>query len=134
MIYHEPISIETTHTNKNGETEVKQFRSLNQASKFFGLSVQTLKELSLGQSPKIKDQTLQNIQVTHIPTLTKPPKPEIKPKQPKIHKDELWHCDLCGRDVKLYSKYSHVLTKSHLKIKEITAKQEPPPVGGDIST
>lgn len=132
MSYHEPISIQATFTDTNGDSIEKQFRSLNQAAKFFKLSVQTMKDLSLGVPPKTHQPMPKDLKVIQIPLLPKPPKVPKQPKQPKskpkpkpIIKNEPWHCDICNRTIKSKSKYAHVMTASHLKLKNL--EQQPTP-------
>ena len=122
MSYHEPISIQTTYTDTDGHPIEKQFRSLNQASKFFSLSIQLLKELSMGLTPKLPENIPYDLKVARIPTLPKTPKIE-KPKI--VSKDDKWHCDMCNIDIKLKSKYAHVSTKGHKKIQEALDKNGP---------
>lgn len=125
MSYHEPISIQATFTNTNGESVEKQFRSLNQAAKFFTLSVQTLKELSLGMTPKTHQPMPKDLKVTQIPTLPKSSKvPGLTTSKQTII-EGLWHCDICDRSIKSKSKYAHIMTAGHNKMKGILeAKQQ----------
>ena len=112
MSYHEPISVKTTHTDQNGQVIEKQFRSINQAGKFFSLNTKTLKELCLGRSPKFRKELPPNFTIEQIATLPKLIK--VKIKHPL--KDEKWHCDLCQVDLKPNSKYAHLLTEKHQKL------------------
>jgi hypothetical protein len=132
MSSHDPISIQIHYTTKNHETVEKPFRSLSQASKFITnnivgspkLSIQTLKELSLGLTPKLPENVPSDLTVVRIPTMPRIPKipaPKTQP-APNIHKDEMWHCDSCNREIKFNSKYSHLKTKSHIIIKETLKK------------
>ncbi len=124
----DPISLEATYTDSDGNTIVKQFRSLNQAGKFFSLNLQTLKELSLGGTPKLHDKVPHDLVIIRIPLLPKPEKVIID------SKDAVWHCDLCNRDIKPKSKYSHVVSKGHLKRMEQQTSVGSAPVATSVPT
>ena len=109
MSYREPISIQTTYTNADGVLVEKQFRSLNQASKFFSITIQSLKELSMGMTPKLHEKTPQDLKVIRVPI-----SPKLTNDKPK---DGNWHCDICNKDIKSKSRYAHVTTNGHLKLK-----------------
>ncbi len=113
MSYHSPISIKTTYTNTSSELVEKEFRSLCQASKFFSISPQTLKELYLGGTPKLPENVPKDIKVTRNTTTTTTTT-TTKP-QTKILPDEKWHCDICNKDMKNKSKYVHMATIGHKK-------------------
>jgi hypothetical protein len=112
MASHDPISIKVTYTNAQGELVETEFRSLYKASKILHISTPALKELSLGGTAKLKPEAPQDIKVSRIPTLPKPPK---KP----TDSNEIYHCDLCNKDMKLKSKYEHVSTMGHKKKLEL---------------
>ena len=104
MNYRQPISLQATYTDENGLVVTKQFRSLNQAGRFFTLNVQALKELSLGGTPKLHDKVPSDLKLIRIETL---PKPSKEPTSSKSNANEKYHCDLCNKDMKPTSKYSH---------------------------
>ena len=64
-----PISIHAIYTDTTGQLVEKQFRSLSQASNFFSITPQTLKELSLGGTPQLHDNVPKNLKVERINTL-----------------------------------------------------------------
>jgi hypothetical protein len=109
MSRNQPISIQTTYTDSNGTPVEKQFRSLNQASKFFSITIQNLKDLSVGLTPKLPETVPHDLKVKKIETLSTPP--EILQQK----KEGIWFCEICHREIKYKSKYSHITTKSHLK-------------------
>lgn len=112
MSNHDPISIKVTYTNPNGEQVETSFRSLYKASKILNISIPALKELSLGGTPKLKPEAPQDIKVARITTIPKPPK---KPQDP----NDIYHCDICNKDMKAKSKYEHAMTIGHKKKLEI---------------
>ena len=100
-----PISIKATYTNSNGELIETIFDSLSQASNFFSITPQSLKELSLGGTPNLPEKTPKDLKVVRITTA---------PKFPKTN-SEKWHCDICDKDIKNKSKYAHIITMGHKK-------------------
>src|SRR5438067_2192354 len=104
MANREPISIKTTYTDSDGKKVEKTFRSLYAASKFFSISSQVLRELSLGGNPKLHPNAPQDIKVERIPTLSK---------QDKLSEGSSiiagkWHCEICDKYIQPKSKYEHV--------------------------
>lgn len=126
MTHNEPISILTTYTDTNGVLVEKKFPSLNQASKFFALSIQNLKDLSMGLTPKLHENTPKDLKVVQMEKI--PISPEILQQK----KEGIWFCDICRREIKRNSKYSHIKTKNHIKKGEIFEHQSMSSVGGSI--
>ena len=116
-----PISIHATYTDSNGQLVEKQFRSLSQASNFFSITPQMLKELSLGGTPQLHDDVPKDLKVERIDTLPKLAK-EIEPVENNT--ESKWHCEICNKDIKSKSKYAHVMTLSHKKNLAMIAKQK----------
>lgn len=112
MSYHTPISIMATYVDENGESVEKQFESLNKASKFLSLTQQALKTMLQGGTPKLnsKSKVPKELKIVRIEL-----PPHIKPS-----KDEIWHCDVCNYDIKHKSKYAHIETKGHIRIRDVT--------------
>ena len=121
MTHREPISIKTTYTDSEGNTVEKTFRSLYAASKFFSISSQALKELSLGGNPKLRPETPKNLKVERIPTL---PKTKTFPEGSSIVVGK-WHCQICDKYIKPKSKYEHVVTMGHKKNQEKLINNNP---------
>ena len=119
MSYRQPISIQATFTDPSGLLISKQFRSLNQASKFFSVNIHTLKELSLGGTAPKNDKIPSDLKLVQIPTL---PKEQKEPDQ--LLKDGKWFCQLCSRAIKPTSKYAHCLSAGHIKNKANSEQQE----------
>jgi hypothetical protein len=59
-----------------------------------------------------KPEAPQDIKVSRIPTM---PKPSKKPKE----SNEIYHCEICNKDMKAKSKYEHVETMGHKKKQEL---------------
>lgn len=109
---HQPISIRVTYTDSNNQLIEQSFRSLYKASKQLLIPIQTLKELYLGGTPKLRENVPKDIKVIRIDTLPKPP-PKVQ--QPQTSTDAKWCCDICNKEIKAKSKYEHVLSMSHKK-------------------
>ena len=111
----EPISLKVTYTDTDGVPVEKLYRSLHKASTDLSLSIASLKELSRGGTPKLPPDTPQNLKVCQIPTLPKPEETNII--------NGKYYCDICDKYIQPRSKYDHINTKSHLKIKAILEKK-----------
>jgi len=97
--------IKISYTGATGKlVETPMFK----VSKTLNIGVSTLKELSRGGTPQLKPHIPQDMKVTRIQTVPKPPS---EPKKP----DGTWYCDLCKRSMKFKSKYEHVQTIGHKK-------------------
>ena len=103
MSNHTPIPIKVTYTNTEGQSVEKTFNSLYKASKCFSISIPILKELSYGGKPKLHENIPQDLKVERIPV------------QPKTPIGEIWHCDICNKDIKAKSRYAHITTIGHVK-------------------
>lgn len=93
----------------NGVPVETSFRSLNAASKKLSINISTLKGLSCGKTPKLPENAPKNLTVIQIPTLSKP----------ADLTNGKYYCDICEKYIQNRSKYEHIITKSHLKIKKI---------------
>lgn len=111
MSNHTPIPIKVSYTDMDGQLVEKEFGSLYKASKFFSVSIPILKELSYGGKPKLHENVPPDLKVERIP---------IKPKTPD---GEIWHCDICNKDIKSKSKYAHVTTINHVKKTNLSLNQ-----------
>lgn len=111
MSTHTPIPIKVSYTNTDGQLTEKTFNSLCKASKFLSISIPILKELSYGGKPKLHENVPQDLKVERIPT------------QPKIPVGEIWHCDVCNKDIKSKSRYAHFVTIGHNKKQNLLPKQ-----------
>ena len=119
MSTRDPIGIKATYTDQDGLPFEIQFNSISQASKHFRITPQSIKELSLGGTPKLPENIPKDLKMTRF---------KIPPKFSKTgdHTDT-WHCDVCNKDIKDKSKYAHIGTISHLqKQSNIKATQSDP--------
>ena len=108
----EPISLKVTYTNDNGEVVETIYHSLHEASKALSIHIPALRGLSIGKTPKLPENAPKNLKVTQI--LTQP--------KPNNIINGKYYCAICDKYIQPKSKYDHITTKSHLKIKEILEK------------
>jgi hypothetical protein len=117
-INRDPIGIRATYTDQEGKLVEIQFNSLSQASKYFHITPQSIKELSLGGTPSLPETLSKDLKITRF---------KIPPKFPKTNNcTGKWHCDICDKDIKSTSKYAHIATVGHLKKQEILSNNKSP--------
>lgn len=110
----DPISLKVTYNDINDLTIETTYRSLHEASKALSINLATLKGLSIGKTPKLPENAPKNLKVVQIPTVPKPTN-LVNGK---------YYCEICDKYIQPKSKYDHIMTKSHLKIKKILEKQQ----------